>query len=84
MLTFPVDMDETVEPVPADFVLLSDGVPKTPDSLGWDTATTLELEYSEVLLDPVLVRAQYPLMAPNFQSLVGQPVFPFDLSLVEV
>lgn len=84
MLSFPVDMDQTVEPVGADFVLLVDGVPKTPVVQGWDTATLLELSYQEALLAPAVVRCQYPDMLPNFRSLQLQPVFPFDLLLVAV
>ena len=78
-LTFPVDMDETVEPLPAQFVIDVDAVPKTPDSLSWGDATHLLLIYSEALLAPSVIRTQYPQMFDNFVSLVGQPVFPFDL-----
>ncbi len=82
-LTFPQAMDQTVSPAVADLIILVDGVPKTPDSLEWFTATEMTLDYSEALLGPSVLRLQYPLMAPNFISLVGQPVFPFDLLGVE-
>ena len=81
---FPVDMDQTVEPLPAQFIITADAVPKTPDSLGWTDATTMTLTYNEVALDPSVVRLAYPNMLPNFISLAGQPVFPFDLLLVDV
>lgn len=82
ILTFPVDMDQTVEPLPAQFVIDVDGVPKTPDSLGWTDSKTMTLTYDEAVLGPSVVKCQYPAMFPNFVSLATQPVFPFDLLLV--
>lgn len=82
-IIFPVDMDETVEPLPAEIIIDVDGVPKTPDSVSWVDATTLSYAYNEVALGPVVVKFQYPQMFPNFKSLAGQPVFPVDLLLVE-
>lgn len=79
VVTFPVAMDQTVQPAPGHFVIDVDGVPKTPDSLGWTDPLTLTLPYSEAVLGPSVVRLQYPLQLPNFKSLQGQPVFPFDL-----
>lgn len=80
-LIFPVDMDQTVTPAPGHFVLDVDGAPKTPDSCTWFDARTLQWAYAEAVLGPTLVRMQYPIMAANFLSLAGQPVFPFDLLL---
>lgn len=81
---FPVDMDQTLEPVPADFIIEVDAAAKPPDALGWTDATTMTLTYQEAVLGPSVVRLQYPLMTDNFVSLQGQPVFPFDLLGVEV
>lgn len=79
VLEFPVDMDQTVEPLPAQFAIDVDGVPKTPISLGWTDADTMTLTYQEAVLGPSVVRLAYDHMFPNFISLVDQPVFPFDL-----
>lgn len=82
-IDFPVLMDQTVQPLPAEIILLVDGVPKTPDSLNWFDPQTLQYAYNEVALGPVVVRFQYPQMFPNFRSVAGQPVFPVDLLLSE-
>ena len=78
-LFFPVDMDQTVEPLPAQFIIDVDGAPKTPDALGWTDATTMTLTYNEAVLGPSVISLEYPDLLPNFVSLQGQPVFPFDL-----
>ncbi|GAH25737.1 unnamed protein product [marine sediment metagenome] len=83
VVTFPVDMDETVQPSTHHFVIDVDGVPKEPDSLGWTDSKTMSIPYSEAVLGPSVVRLQYPLLLPNFKSLAGQPVFPFDILAVE-
>ncbi len=84
VVTFPVDMDQTVEPLPAQFIIEVDAAAKVPDTLGWTNPTTMTLTYAEAVLGPTVVRLQYPQMFPNFISLVDQPVFPFDLLGVEV
>lgn len=74
-------MDQTVAPAPGQFVIDVDGVPKTPDTVVWIDPGTLGLTYAEAVLGPSVIRLQYPRMFPNFLSLAGQPVFPFDLLL---
>jgi len=83
-LDFPVDMDQTVKPNPLNFSIDVDGNGKIPGSCDWDDARTLHIDYSEVALGPSVVRCIYGTMQPNFYSLQGQPVFPFDLLLVGV
>ena len=84
VVTFPVDMDQTVEPLPAQFIIDVDAAAKVPDTLGWTNPTTMTLPYAEAVLGPTVVRLQYPQMFPNFLSLQSQPVFPFDLLGLEV
>lgn len=72
-------MDETAQPSPGHFVIDVDGVPKTPDSLSWTLANTMTFAYAEAVLAPSVVRLAYPKLGINFKSLLGQPVFPFDI-----
>jgi len=44
---FQSDMDETVTPVPADFTIYVDDVPKEPDSMFWDKPRELFILYAE-------------------------------------
>lgn len=78
-VTFAVDMDQTVQPLASELVITVDGAPHDPSAVNWDDATHLDLEYSEALLGPTDVELAYPAMFPNFLSLQGQPVFPFDI-----
>lgn len=82
-IDFPVDMDETVIPDKAELILEVDAAAKPLLTLIWINARQMGFTYDEALLDPTVVRMQYPIMAPNFRSLAGQPVFPFDLLGVE-
>ena len=72
-------MDQTSEPLPGDFVLDVDGVEKTPDSLAWDSATELSLQYSEAVLAPTVVRCRYSTINPDFESALFEKVTPFDI-----
>ena len=83
-LNHPVDMDQTLQPLPAQFIIEVDGVPKTPDSVLWIAATQVTLLYAEVALGPTLIQTQYPVMFGNYISLVNQPVFPFDLTTTPI
>lgn len=83
-LEFPVAMDQTVIPDKTEFILEVDAAAKPLLTLVWADATHLGYTYDEALLGPSVVRMQYDQMAPNFLSLDGQPVFPFDLLLTPV
>ena len=45
---FQGTMDQTVTPLTTDFVIYSNDVPKTPDSIVWANPTLLEISYSEI------------------------------------
>ena len=77
-------MDQTVEPLPGEFIIDVDGVPKTPDTLGWTNPTTMTFTYNEAVLGPSVISLEYPDMLPNFISLAAQPVFPFDLLITPI
>lgn len=79
VLTFGENMDQTSQPLPADFVLDVDGVAKTPDTVTWDSATELSVEYSEVALGPTAVRCRYSTINPDFESALFEKVTPFDI-----
>lgn len=83
-IEFPVAMDQTVIPDKTDFILEVDSAAKPLDTVVWADATHLGYSYDEAVLGPTVVRMQYPAMLPNFRSLQGQPVFPFDILLTEV
>lgn len=74
-------MDQTLLPAKADFILTVDAAAKPLLTLVWSDATHLGYSYNEAALGPTDVHLEYPLMLPNFKSLAGQPVFPFDLHL---
>lgn len=79
VLTFGESMDQTSEPLPGDFVFDVDGVEKTPVSVTWDSATELSIEYSEATLSPTAVRCRYSTQNPDFLSVAGELVTPFDI-----
>lgn len=78
VITFGEDMDQTVEPLPAEFVIVVDGVSKTPITFLWDSATQCTLTYSEAVLGPVVVRLRYPTGSSRFRSVLLELVTPFD------
>ncbi len=78
VITFGEDMDQTVEPLPAEFVIVVDGVSKTPISFTWDSATQCTITYSEGVLGPTVVRLRYPAGSARFLSLLAERVTPFD------
>lgn len=80
---FATTMDVSVQPLPAAFVIDVDGVPKTPDSVSWDTSTALLLEYDEAALAPIVVKAQLPVADPLLRSSGLFIVQPFDITGVE-
>lgn len=79
VLTFAEDMDQTSQPLPGDFVLDVDGTEKTPDTVTWDSATELSLNYSEVALGPAAIRCRYSTINPDFKSVLLEKVTPFDI-----
>lgn len=81
---FPQPMDVSATPLAGDFVLSVDGVPKVPDSVGWNDSTTFELEYSEALMVPVVVLVNFPTSVPAFRSPQLFQVQPFIIVGVEV
>lgn len=78
-LTFGETMDQTVVPVPADFVLTVDDVVKVPSDVHWTGATTCVLDYSEVALAPNDVHLRFSTKTPLFLSILDELVTPFDL-----
>jgi len=78
-LTFGEDMDQTVVPLPADFVLIVDDVDKTPDVVHWGTARTLVLDYSEGSLSVGQVRCRFSTKTDLFRSILGELITPFDI-----
>ncbi len=79
VLTFGENMDQTSQPLPADFVIDIDGVEKTPDTVTWDSATELSLDYNEAVLGPTVVRCRYSKINPDFESALFEKVTPFDI-----
>ncbi len=77
-LAFGEDMDETVEPLPAEFTIVVDGVDKTPITFVWDLAFQCTLTFSEALLAPTVVRLRYPTGSSRFRSVLLELVTPFD------
>ena len=71
-------MIDGVEPLPAEFEFLVDGVPKTPTTFIWNTTTQCTLTYSEALLGPSVVRNRYQTSSPRLLSVLGELVTPFD------
>lgn len=79
VLTFGENMDEASEPDPEDFVLDIDGTDKTPDTITWDTATELSLDYSEATLGPTEIHCRFSKKNPDFLSVAGEVATPFDI-----
>lgn len=79
VLTLADVMGQTTEPLPSDFVLDVDGTEKTPISITWDSATELSIQYDEVTLGPTVVRCRYSAKNPDFLSVTGELVTPFDI-----
>lgn len=78
-LNFAEDMDQTVQPLPADFVLSCDDVVKTIDTVTWVGARELAIDYSEVALAPTIVALRYSTKSSLFLSLLDELITPFDL-----
>ncbi len=78
-LSFPTPMDTTHQPLPAQFIILVDGVPKTPDLLFWIDPVSMAIAYAEPSLAPSVVRLIYSEASPLFHDLTEHQVFPFDI-----
>lgn len=78
-LKFNEQMDNTFTPAPSDFILLVDGVPKTPDSIAWSGVFVLEINYSQAALNPSNVNLELPESVGPFHSITFVPVSPFDI-----
>lgn len=83
-LTFGESMDQTVVPLPAQFVLTCNDVVKVPDTVSWDDATHLSIDYAEAVLTVDLCYLRYMAKDPNFLSVLDELVTPFDLLVAEV
>lgn len=81
-LVFSENMDQTEKPDPSDFVLTVDDVVKTIATTTWDDATHFISTYSEGTLGPSVVEVRYPTKVPEFLSIAGELVTPFDLITV--
>lgn len=79
VLTFGESMDQTSEPLPGDFIFDVDGTLKTPISVDWDSATELSVQYDEAVLGPTVVRCRFSAKNPDFLSIAGEVVTPFDI-----
>ncbi len=79
VLTFGENMDQTSQPLPGDFILDVDGTLKVPIFITWDSATELSIHYSEAILAPTVVRCRYSTINPNFVTVAGEVVTPFDI-----
>ena len=79
VLTFGETMNQTKEPLPAEFVFDVDGTEKTPINAAWDSATEFSIEYEEVTLGPSIVRCRYSAINPDFVTAAGEVVTPFDI-----
>ena len=84
LLSFDEDMDQTIFPLPAEFILTIDDIEQTISAVTWDDATTLSVEYSEAVLNPIVASLRYPTSSPRFLSVLGELVTPFDLPSTEV
>ena len=78
-LIFTEDMSILSEPIPADFVLTVDDVVKTVLSSSWLDLHTLTLTYNEAVLGPGVVRVRFSTKNPDFISVAGEIVTPFDM-----
>ncbi len=83
-LLFALIMDSSVTPLPADLVILADGVPKLPLTTIWATNQRLTVTYDEPSLNPTTVRLQLPASVQDFRDATLHVVFPFDILGVEV
>ncbi len=83
-LFFPIDMDTSVTPLPGDFVIIADGVPKPPLTAVWGALRELAITYDEPSLSPTTVRLQLPTAVQDFRDATLHQVFPFDLLGVEL
>lgn len=82
-LIFVKTMDATFTPAPSDFILLVDGVPKTPDSVTWLDTRVLEIIYNQPALNPSVVNLELPESVGTFHSITFVPVSPFDIVGIE-
>jgi len=78
-LYFTEDMSILSEPIPADFVLTVDDVVKTALSSSWFDLHQLTLTYDEAILGPTVVKVRFSTKNPDFISVAGEIVTPFDL-----
>lgn len=78
-LTFTDDMSIATQPIPADFVLTVDDVEKTALSSTWFDLHKLTLTYNEVTLNPSNVSVRFSTKNPDFISVAGEVVTPFDI-----
>lgn len=66
-------------PLPAQFVITCNDVDKTPDSVTWDDATHLSVDYSEADLTVEECWLRYSAKSPLFLSVADELITPFDL-----
>lgn len=78
-LTFGENMNQVTKPDASEFVFLVDGVEKVPTDEIWSSATVFNLQFSEALLAPTVVRCRYKTKNPDFESSLGEVVTPFDI-----
>lgn len=78
-LYFTDDMSIASEPIPADFVLTVDDVVKTVLSSSWLDLHQLTLTFNEAVLGPSVVKVRFSTKNPDFISVAGEIVTPFDL-----
>ena len=72
-------MDQTVVPLPAQFALTCNDIVKVPDTVSWDDATHLSIDYAEAVLGVDPCRLRYPAKDVNFLTVHDELVTPFDI-----
>jgi len=84
LINFDELMDTSVAPSLAELVLTVDSTVKAIDTITWLDSTTLQVEYNEAALGPVLVEIAMPIVSADFRDehlfLVGL----FDLTAIAV
>jgi len=77
VLTFDIDMNQTVTPSLASFDLKFDGVDEPLTGVTWLNATQLQLTSDQSTEPASPVTLELLDIDPDFRSLAGEPVLPF-------
>lgn len=78
VITFQSAMDQTVTPLTSEMNIYANDVLKAPDGIAWQTATKLNLIYSEAALPPDY-DVELPAATDRLRSLIQTVIPPFRL-----